>query len=132
MYSTIKKMYHLYFIKLIVKSALSIDFPRQSLRKFSFCDSIFFLLGLSPIVNYFDIKSKSSFVFYVENIKGTKKKYYYVEKCCPPTPHNFILFELDFNVNFPLLRLLHFLSDLKSTILSIPFSPIFISPFCVY
>ena len=30
-------------------------------------------------------------------------------------PH-FILFELDFNVKFPLLRLLIFLSDLKSTI----------------
>ena len=30
-------------------------------------------------------------------------------------PHNFIL---DFNVKFPLLRLLQFLSDLKSTILS--------------
>ena len=34
----------------------------------------------------------------------------------PPirTQHN--LFELDFNVKFPLLRLLQFLSDLKSTI----------------
>ena len=32
----------------------------------------------------------------------------------PPQPqHNFILFELDFNVKFPLLRLLLFLSDLK-------------------
>ena len=35
----------------------------------------------------------------------------------PPTPHIFILFELDFDVKFPLLRLLIFLSDLKSTIL---------------
>ena len=35
----------------------------------------------------------------------------------PPTPHNFILFELDFDVKFPLLRPLLFLSDLKSTIL---------------
>ena len=36
----------------------------------------------------------------------------------PPTPpHNFILFELDFEVKSPLLRLLLFLSDLKSTIL---------------
>ena len=33
-----------------------------------------------------------------------------------PPPHNFILFELDFDVKFPLLRLLLFLSDLKSTI----------------
>ena len=32
-------------------------------------------------------------------------------------PHNFILFELDFDIKFPLLRLLLFLSDLKSTIL---------------
>ena len=34
----------------------------------------------------------------------------------PPPPHNIILFELDFNVEFTLLRLLQFLSDLKSTI----------------
>ena len=34
----------------------------------------------------------------------------------PPTPHNIILFELDFNIKFLLLRLLQFLSDLKSTI----------------
>jgi hypothetical protein len=33
----------------------------------------------------------------------------------PPPPHNFILFELDFDLKFPLLRLLVFLSDLKST-----------------
>ena len=31
----------------------------------------------------------------------------------PPTPHNFILFELDFDVKFPLLCLLLFLNDLK-------------------
>ena len=35
----------------------------------------------------------------------------------PPTPPNFILFQLDFDVKFPLLRLLLFLIDLKSTIL---------------
>ena len=34
----------------------------------------------------------------------------------PPTPHNIILFELDFDVKFPLSRLLQFLSNLKSTI----------------
>ena len=34
----------------------------------------------------------------------------------PQLFHNIILFELDFNVKFPLLRLLQFLSDLKSTI----------------
>ena len=34
----------------------------------------------------------------------------------PPPPNNFILFQLDFDVKFPLLRLLLFLSDLKSTI----------------
>ena len=33
-----------------------------------------------------------------------------------PPPYNFILFELDFDVKFPLLRLLLFLSDLKSAI----------------
>ena len=31
-------------------------------------------------------------------------------------PHNITLFELDFNVKFPLLRLFKLLSDLKSTI----------------
>ena len=34
-------------------------------------------------------------------------------------PHNFILFKLDFDVKLPLFRLLLFLSDLKSTIISI-------------
>ena len=34
----------------------------------------------------------------------------------PSTPHNNIMFELDFNVKFPLLRLLQILSDLKSTV----------------
>ena len=34
----------------------------------------------------------------------------------PPPPHNFFLFELDFDIKFSLLRLLLFLSDLKSTI----------------
>ena len=37
----------------------------------------------------------------------------------PPPPHNIILFKLDFDVKFPLLRLLQFLSDLKSTILNL-------------
>ena len=35
----------------------------------------------------------------------------------PLPPPNFILFELDFDVKFPLLRLLLFLIDFKSTIL---------------
>ena len=30
-----------------------------------------------------------------------------------PPPHNIILFEINFNVKFPLFRLLQFLSDLK-------------------
>ena len=34
----------------------------------------------------------------------------------PPPPHNFILFQLDFDVKLPLLRPLLFLNDLKSTI----------------
>ena len=37
----------------------------------------------------------------------------------PPPPHNFILFELDFYVEFPLLRLILFLIDLKSTIITL-------------
>ena len=34
----------------------------------------------------------------------------------PPPPHSTILFELDFNIKFPLLHLLKFPSDLKRTI----------------
>ena len=34
----------------------------------------------------------------------------------PPPLHNIILFAVDFNVQIPLLRLLQFLIDLKSTI----------------
>ena len=55
----------------------------------------------------------------------TKKINYNVEilfktrKCCPTPPHNIILFELDSDVKFPLLRLIQFLSDLKGTILRI-------------
>ena len=48
------------------------SFPRQSLKRFTsyvkLSDTIFFLLGLSPIVNKFDIKSKPFLAFYVENI----------------------------------------------------------------
>ena len=36
-----------------------------------------------------------------------------------PPPPNFILFQLNFDVKFPLLRLLLFLIDLKSTIMFI-------------
>ena len=36
----------------------------------------------------------------------------------PPPPQNFILFELDFNVKFPLICLFIFQSELKSTILT--------------
>ena len=35
----------------------------------------------------------------------------------PHTPQNIILFELDFNVKFPLLHILQFLSNLKSIII---------------
>ena len=34
-------------------------------------------------------------------------------------PQNIILFQLDFNVKFPMLRLLQFLADLKRTILGV-------------
>ena len=33
----------------------------------------------------------------------------------PPPPHNIILYEIDFDIKFPLLRLLQFLSYLKGT-----------------
>jgi hypothetical protein len=33
-----------------------------------------------------------------------------------PTPQTIILFEIDYNIKFPLLRLLQFISDFKSTI----------------
>ena len=39
-------------------------FTRQSLKRFTFCvkssDSIFFIIGLSPIVNQFDKKKSKS------------------------------------------------------------------------
>ena len=60
------------------------------------------------------------YLIHLEIVKRPKKLNYNVEilfkirKCCPPP--NFILFQLDFDVKFPLLRLLLFLIDLKSTI----------------
>ena len=33
----------------------------------------------------------------------------------PPHPHNIILFKLNLNIKFPLLRLLKFISDSKRT-----------------
>ena len=47
----------------------------------------------------------------------TLKSYLKQDNGCPPPPHNFILFQLDFDVKFPLLRFLLFLTDLKSTII---------------
>ena len=44
----------------------------------------------------------------------------------PPTAHNIILNELDFDIKFTLLRLLQFLSDLKSTIIC--YSIVYLSP----
>ena len=44
------------------------------------------------------------------------KSYLKQDNVAPPPSHNFILFELDFDAKFPLLRLLLFLNDLKSTI----------------
>ena len=46
------------------KKNITRKFPRQSFKRFSTfrvksSDSIFFLLGLSPTVNQFDLKSKS-------------------------------------------------------------------------
>ena len=46
----------------------------------------------------------------------TLKSYLKQDNVATPHPHNIILFELDFDVKFPLLRLLKFLSVLKSTI----------------
>ena len=43
-------------------------------------------------------------------------KFIYNKIMLPPPPQKIILFELDFKIKFPLLRLLKFLSDLKSTI----------------
>ena len=45
------------------------------------------------------------------------KSYLELFNITPPSPHYIILFELYLKVNFPLLRLLQFLSDLKSTLL---------------
>ena len=51
----------------------------------------------------------------------TLKYYLKQDNIATPPPHNIILFDLDLNVKFPLLRLLQFLSDLKSTIFSYTF-----------
>ena len=42
-------------------------------------------------------------------------KSYFKQDNFPPPPYNIILFELDFNIKFPSLRLLQYLRDLKST-----------------
>ena len=46
-----------------------------------------------------------------------KLKFYLKQDKVASPPHNIILFTLDQNVKFPLVRLLQFLSDLKSTII---------------
>ena len=109
-----------------------IHLPRQSLKRLNFrvksSDSIFFLLGLSPIVNltlkvnlikpftwkilFNSIRKKD---LKIKNF--TLKSYIKQAKVCPPPPQTIFLFELNFSVKFPLLRILLFLSDLKSTIL---------------
>ena len=48
-------------------------------------------------------------LIYLEIVKDLKNEIIMLK-----SPHDFILFELDFDVKFPLLRLLLFLSDLKS------------------
>ena len=55
-----------------------------------------------------------------------KGHYFFLSWCCPAPPHIITLFKLDFNVKFPLLSLLHFLSDLKSTILCLKSDLIFL------
>ena len=50
----------------------------------------------------------------IKNVIITLKSYLKQDHVAPP--HKIILFQLDFNVKFPLLRLLQFLSDFKSTI----------------
>ena len=47
------------------------------------------------------------------------KSYLKQDDVAPYPNTNFILFQLDFNVKFPLLRLLQFLADLKRTILGV-------------
>ena len=57
-------------------------------------------------------------MFYI-NLKNeikTLNSYLKQDNVVPPPQHNIIMFELDSDVKFPLLRLLQFLSDLKSTI----------------
>ena len=70
------------------------------------------------------MKSKSIWrgkywLIHLEIVKRPKKWNYKVEILLKllKSPHIFILFELDFDVKFPLLRLLLFISDLKSIFL---------------
>ena len=44
-------------------------------------------------------------------------KSYLIQDNVASIPHNIILFELDFDLKFPLLHLLQFLSDSKNTII---------------
>ena len=68
------------------------------------------MLGISPIANLFDKKSKY-IGKYLKNKNIMLKSY--LKDDVAPHPHK----TLDFNVKFPFLRLLRFLSDLKSTII---------------
>ena len=84
------------------------------------------MLGLSCIVKliwhekqiFLSILCGKYCLIHLKIVKILKKLNYNVEILFKTTkpPHNFILFELDFDVKFPLLHLLLFLSVLKSTI----------------
>ena len=76
---------------------------------------------------FFETKQMLKYtLIHLEIVKRLKKCNYIVEflfktkRCCThPPPHNFILFELDFDVKFPLSRLLLFLSDFNQFLYSL-------------
>ena len=97
-------------------------FPHQSLKTFTFrvksSYSIFFFLGLFLIlsinltwkVNLFNPFTWQILFNSLKNCRKidnfTSKSYLKQYKVAPTPQHNIILFELDFDLKFPLLRLL--------------------------
>ena len=80
------------------------------------------MLGLSPIFQLLKVNLFKPFTWKImfnsfRNCKRLKNEIRTLKSYSKdPSPHNIILYELDFDVKFPLLRLFQFLSDLKSTI----------------
>ena len=90
----------------------------QVTQSFSCWVFLLSLINLALKVNlFFSVLRGKYCSIHLEIVKKiiTLKYYLKQDNVAPPPspPHNIILFELDFEVKFPLLRILQFLSDLK-------------------